>query len=111
MRSIGRRLREASPTSVLENGCAASNPASMRIVEPELPQSRAVSGCRKFTRAAANRNRAILAAFDLRTQLLHAGQRAVRVRAAGKVRQVRRAFSETRQHGIAVRDALVPRQP
>ena len=41
MRSIGRRLSDASPTSVVENGCAASNPASMRIVEPELPQSSA----------------------------------------------------------------------
>ena len=39
-RSIGRRVREASPWSCVSNGCPASKPESSRIVVPELPQSR-----------------------------------------------------------------------
>ena len=39
IRRIGRRDSERSPVSVVTNGCAATTPASMRIVLPELPQS------------------------------------------------------------------------
>ncbi len=40
MRRIGRRIREASPSSEAVIGCPAMAPASIRIVLPELPQSR-----------------------------------------------------------------------
>jgi hypothetical protein len=43
-RRIGRRDNEASPTSVVVNGWAATTPLSMRIVLPELPQSSALDG-------------------------------------------------------------------
>ncbi len=43
-RRIGRRLREASPIIVVVNGCAASTPAIIRIVDPELPASSGPSG-------------------------------------------------------------------
>ena len=46
-RRIGRRLRDRSPVKVDWNGCAASNPVIIRIVEPELPQSSAVCGSRR----------------------------------------------------------------
>ncbi len=39
MRSMGRRVRDSSPMRVNSPCCAARKPASMRIVEPELPQS------------------------------------------------------------------------
>ena len=38
-RRIGRRDSDASPISVVVNGCPASTPASRRIVVPELPAS------------------------------------------------------------------------
>jgi hypothetical protein len=38
-RAIGRRLSDSSPNSSESKGCPARMPASMRIVEPELPQS------------------------------------------------------------------------
>ena len=43
MRSIGRRESEASPTKVNLPCCGASRPEIIRIVEPELPQSRGLS--------------------------------------------------------------------
>ena len=43
-RRIGRRDSDASPTSTLSNGCAASNPASRRMPVPALPQSSSPSG-------------------------------------------------------------------
>ena len=43
-RRIGRRDSDASPTSVAENGCPASTPASRRIVVPELPASSGADG-------------------------------------------------------------------
>ncbi len=39
--------RDRSPVKVDWKGCAASNPVSIRIVEPELPQSSAVWGSRR----------------------------------------------------------------
>ena len=41
-RSIGRRESDSSPIISLVNDCPATMPLSMRIVEPEFPQS---SGC------------------------------------------------------------------
>ena len=38
-RRMGRRESDRSPTSVVTNGCAATTPASIRMVLPELPQS------------------------------------------------------------------------
>ena len=46
-RSIGRRDSDSSPVSSLSNSCAASSPASSRIVVPELPQSRDAAAARK----------------------------------------------------------------
>ena len=44
MRSMGRRLREASPMRVKGLGgegiCAASRPEIIRMVEPELPSTK-----------------------------------------------------------------------
>ncbi len=40
MRSMGRRESEASPTRVKLPCWGASRPEIMRMVEPELPQSR-----------------------------------------------------------------------
>ena len=45
MRCIGRFVSEASPTNVYVPGCDATSPASIRIVDPELPQSRSRAGC------------------------------------------------------------------
>ncbi len=46
-RRIGRRVSEASPSSVVSNGCPASSPVSRRMVVPELPQSSAcAAACR-----------------------------------------------------------------
>ena len=44
MRSIGRRVREGSPMRVKVCGWEAMRPANMRMVEPELPQSRGAAG-------------------------------------------------------------------
>ena len=48
MRSIGRRVREWSPMRVKVCGCGAMRPESMRMVEPELPQSSGAAGCEKW---------------------------------------------------------------
>ena len=45
IRSIGRTVSDSSPTKRYRPACAATKPASMRIVEPELPQSRLPTGC------------------------------------------------------------------
>ena len=47
MRSIGRKVSEWSPSSVKVCGCGAIRPASMRMVDPELPQSSGADGWRK----------------------------------------------------------------
>ena len=47
MRSIGRRVREGSPRRVKVWGWEAMRPVNMRMVEPELPQSRGAEGWRK----------------------------------------------------------------
>ena len=52
-RRIGRRLSEASPVSVVANGCAASTPISSRVVVPELPASSGPAGGREPAKAAA----------------------------------------------------------
>jgi len=44
MRSIGRRVRDGSPMRVKVCGWEAMRPDNMRIVEPELPQSRGAEG-------------------------------------------------------------------
>ena len=44
IRSMGRTVREASPVRVNVPECGAISPASMRIVEPELPQSSGLAG-------------------------------------------------------------------
>ena len=46
-RSSGRRRSESSPVSVARKGRPASGPASIRIVEPELPASSTASGARQ----------------------------------------------------------------
>ena len=56
IRRIGRRDSERSPISVDVNGCAATTPASMRIVLPELPQSSASPGAVNRRAAAARRS-------------------------------------------------------
>ena len=43
-RFMGRRESDSSPISSLVKGCAATMPDSMRMVEPELPQFRALLG-------------------------------------------------------------------
>ena len=67
MRSMGRRLSEASPTSVKLPCCAASSPASMRMVEPELPQSSGAPAGWKLPAATLNRD-ARAVALHLRAQ-------------------------------------------
>ncbi len=44
--AMGRRESDASPTSTDAKGCAASRPASRRMVVPELPQSSGAVGAR-----------------------------------------------------------------
>ena len=44
MRSMGRRESESSPIRVKRPDCGASSPEIMRMVEPELPQSRGLVG-------------------------------------------------------------------
>ena len=46
-RSTGRRRSDASPVRTLRKGRPARTPASMRSVDPELPQSRSAPGARK----------------------------------------------------------------
>jgi hypothetical protein len=41
-RAMGRRESDSSPTISLVNFCPATMPHNIRIVEPELPQSRAL---------------------------------------------------------------------
>jgi hypothetical protein len=43
-RAIGLLLSDSSPTNSDSNGCAARIPESIRIVDPEFPQSNAVEG-------------------------------------------------------------------
>ena len=43
-RAMGRRESDSSPIISLVNFCPATMPLNMRIVEPELPQSRALDG-------------------------------------------------------------------
>ena len=46
-RRMGRLDSDASPIIVDANGCAASSPANMRMVLPELPQSSGPEGAAK----------------------------------------------------------------
>ena len=43
-RSMGRRESDSSPAISLANFCAATMPVSMRMVEPEFPQSSRLLG-------------------------------------------------------------------
>ena len=44
MRAMGRRESDSSPNNSLVNGWPARMPLSMRMVEPELPQSSGAVG-------------------------------------------------------------------
>ena len=48
MRRIGRELNDSSPINSLTKGWPARMPESIRIVDPELPQSSAVDGAALF---------------------------------------------------------------
>jgi hypothetical protein len=48
MRSIGRSVSDSSPIKVKVCGWGAIRPASIRIVEPEFPQSSTAAGCLKL---------------------------------------------------------------
>ena len=50
MRRMGRPRNESSPVNSLVKAHVASKPASIRIVEPLLPQSKAVVAARKLSR-------------------------------------------------------------
>ena len=63
-RFIGRRDSDSSPIISLVNGCAATMPDSIRMVEPELPQSRAVLGARNSGPSPSMMHCAFLVALD-----------------------------------------------
>ena len=54
MRSMGRRVREWSPIMVKVWGCGAMRPASIRMVDPELPQSSGAGGLLEFSGGASD---------------------------------------------------------
>ena len=110
IRAMGRRESDSSPVSWLLKSCPARMPLNIRIVEPELPQSRGEAGGCSF-RAPAVNDHAVLAALHLDAQSSYTAQRAGAVRAGREILQSRIALSDGGEHGIAVRNRLVPRQP
>ncbi len=111
MRAMGRRRSDASPVSSETKGCAASTPASMRMVEPELPQSSGALGP-AGSRPALYRD-------DMLSPIMVHGdpQRSQALQGAGAVAAGREvveaagALGERRQHRVAMADALVAGQP
>ncbi len=75
MRSMGRRESDASPTSVKLPFCGASRPDIMRIVEPELPQSRGVLAGVTRPPTPVTSTEPSSSRRTLRAQRLHAGER------------------------------------
>jgi hypothetical protein len=110
MRSMGRRVREWSPMRVKVCGWGAMRPESMRMVEPELPQSSGAVGWRKAPAVPVTSMtavRAVAGGGDGCAEGGHAGERGVRVGAGGEVGEARGAFGEAGEHGVAVGDGLV----
>jgi len=46
--AMGRRERDSSPMSSLPKSCPAKMPLNIRMVEPELPQSKGTTGACSF---------------------------------------------------------------
>ena len=110
MRPIGLRDRDSSPKIRLSNGCAASNPDIMRMVEPELPASRSCRGLLPAIESAAlNRDRRSLL-LDLNSQRAHAAERRMAIRSSRIIGDLRRAFRQRGDHRVAVGNRFVARQ-
>ena len=92
MRAIGRRESDSSPHNSLVNGWPARIPLSMRMVEPEFPQSSTSAG--GFSRGPTPR-----------TSIARAGA----ISRRGKILETAGTLRNRRQHGVAVRNGLVPR--
>ncbi len=106
MRSMGRRISEASPMSVESKRWPASSPASMRIAAPLLPRSSGrVGRLQPFRTDAADdqpiARATIVLTSDVHAQLAYRGERCECVC----------AFEETAHRRLAVRDAPEHQQP
>ena len=88
-------------------GWEAMRPDNMRMVEPELPQSRGAAGWRKPPATPVMSMESSGLRRTLRAEGFHAGERGVGVGAGGEVGEARCAFSEAGEHGVAMRDGLV----
>ena len=104
-RPMGRNIREASPTSVVENGRAARAPASRRIVVAELP---GVDGPRR-RRPGRHPGRADDAVGDAHAQGLQRRDGGRHVLAGPQVGDVALAVSHGGQQQGAMGERLVPR--
>ena len=84
IRAMGRRDNDSSPTSSLLNPCPASMPLSMRMVDPELPQSRGSVRLLELAPASANQN-GVFGSFQLHSQSGETTQRAGAIRTGRKI--------------------------
>ena len=103
----GARVREGSPMRVKVWGWEAMRPDSMRMVEPELPQSSGAAGWRKAPATPVIWMVSSGIAEDGCAEGLHAGERGVWIGPGGEVGEARCAFGQAGEHGVAVGDGLV----
>ncbi len=89
----------------------ATNPASIRIVDPELPQSRVHLGGRELPGRARYADRPPRSRVTFAPIACIAAQRAGGSAPVEKLPERARALRKRRQHRVAVRDAFVARHP
>ena len=109
IRAMGRRERDSSPRNSLVKSWPARIPLSMRMVEPELPQSREPLGACKFGAVAMDRRLNLRRAPIARRG--YAGSRACwRNPRRWRSFQAECAFGDPAKHGVTVRNGFIARQ-
>jgi len=83
-------------------------PASMRMVEPEFPQSKGAEGPRNAP--PANLNGTVGGLCDLAAQCTQTFEGAGAIGAGRKVLQSRGSLRESREHGVAMGDGFIAGQ-
>ena len=108
-RSMGRRESDSSPIISLVNFCPATMPLSMRMVEPELPQSSEFGRRREGEPSSLHFDDAVVPLPGY-AEGAHAAERAGAVGSGGIIFEARRAFGDSGEHGVAVGDGFVSGQ-
>ena len=106
-RSMGRRESDSSPIISTGECLPGTMPLSMRMVDPELPQSSGAAGADSASPRPCTSITFHRLTIPRHPERAHAAQRAGAIGAGGIVFKARTAFGDSRQHGVAMGDRLV----